>query len=148
MKVKYVALTIVLGFVAMSLTSCAGDKKLQNQVNMQQQQIQALASEVARLDASQQPASMSSDSSSSSAGMDSVSSSGGAMYSTPSGFTLPAKDIQKALKVAGYYDGPIDGKIGSGTKRAVKNFQAANGLNDDGVCGRQTWAKLKVYLEG
>ena len=69
------------------------------------------------------------------------------MYRTPSGFTLPSVQIQQALKNAGYYQGQLDGKIGSGTRAALKAFQGDNGLGKDGVCGRKTWSKLKAYLE-
>lgn len=71
----------------------------------------------------------------------------GGMYRTPSGFELPATDIQKALKSAGYYVGPVDGKIGPDSREALRNFQRDNGLTVDGVCGRETWAKLKTYLD-
>ncbi|MDD5084778.1 MAG: peptidoglycan-binding protein [Candidatus Omnitrophica bacterium] len=69
------------------------------------------------------------------------------MYRTPSGFTIPAKDLQVALKNAGYYTGPIDGVVGKGTKQAIQDFQRDNGLEADGVCGRQTWTKLSQYLK-
>ncbi|HPW77262.1 MAG TPA: peptidoglycan-binding domain-containing protein [Candidatus Omnitrophota bacterium] len=69
------------------------------------------------------------------------------IYRTPSGFELPAVNIQKALKKAGYYQGALDGKIGPATRDALKAFQRDNGLTADGVCGRQTWSKLKVYLD-
>lgn len=71
----------------------------------------------------------------------------GSMYRTPSGFELPAVDIQKALKGAGYYAGMVDGKMGPDSREALRNFQRDNGLTADGVCGRQTWAKLKTYLD-
>ena len=62
-------------------------------------------------------------------------------------FKLPTgKDIQTALKNAGYYKGDIDGQIGSKTKQAIKKFQEANGLNPDGVVGSRTWEKLEKYL--
>jgi peptidoglycan hydrolase-like protein with peptidoglycan-binding domain len=57
------------------------------------------------------------------------------------------KSIQNALKNAGYYNGPIDGKVGRKTKDAVGEFQKANGLKADGKVGPQTWSKLKKYLE-
>lgn len=71
----------------------------------------------------------------------------GAVYRTPSGFELPAVDIQKALKSAGYYSGSVDGKIGPDSREALRSFQRDNGLTADGVCGRQTWSKLKTYLD-
>lgn len=61
--------------------------------------------------------------------------------------TMTKKDIQKALKNAGYYEGTVDGKIGSKTKTAIKEFQKANGLKSDGVAGRQTKEKLLKYLQ-
>lgn len=69
------------------------------------------------------------------------------IYRTPSGFELPSINIQKALKGAGYYQGAIDGKIGPETRDAVKAFQKENGLEADGVVGRQTWGKLESFLE-
>ncbi|OQA58167.1 MAG: Localization factor PodJL [Candidatus Omnitrophica bacterium ADurb.Bin277] len=69
------------------------------------------------------------------------------IYRTPSGFELPAVNIQKALKKAGYYSGALDGKVGPATRDAIKAFQRDNGLTADGICGRQTWSKLKVYLD-
>lgn len=38
--------------------------------------------------------------------------------------------------------GEIDGKIGSKTKAAIKQFQAAMGLSADGIAGTKTWAAL------
>lgn len=70
----------------------------------------------------------------------------GATYRTPSGFELPATEIQRALKNAGYYTGSLDGKIGPESREAIRSFQRDNGLTADGVCGKQTWAKLKTYL--
>ena len=57
------------------------------------------------------------------------------------------REIQQALKNAGFYQGPTDGKMGPMTRDAVKEFQRVHGLTDDGVVGRQTWAKLKAYAE-
>ncbi len=56
------------------------------------------------------------------------------------------RQIQTALKNAGFGPGSIDGKIGPKTKKAVKDFQAANGLTADGKVGRKTWTKLSKYL--
>jgi len=57
------------------------------------------------------------------------------------------REIQKALKNAGFYQGNVDGKMGPMTRDAVKEFQRVHGLNDDGVVGRKTWAKLKSYAD-
>lgn len=58
----------------------------------------------------------------------------------------PAKDIQTALKNAGYDPGKIDGKIGPETTSAIKAFQKYNGLKDDGIVGQKTWNLLSKYL--
>lgn len=57
-----------------------------------------------------------------------------------------SRQIQTALKNAGFDPGPIDGKIGPKTKKAIKDFQAANGLTADGKVGPKTWGKLSKYL--
>lgn len=56
------------------------------------------------------------------------------------------KQIQVALKNAGFYNGSIDGKIGSETKKAITEFQKANGLKADGIVGQQTWSRLKEFV--
>jgi len=58
-----------------------------------------------------------------------------------------AKDIQTALKNAGFYAGSVDGKIGPKTKKAIEAFQAANGLKADGKVGPKTWAELEKFLK-
>lgn len=57
-----------------------------------------------------------------------------------------SKDIQKALKNAGFYTGNVDGKIGPRTKKAIQEFQKAKGLKADGKVGAKTWAELEKYL--
>jgi len=56
------------------------------------------------------------------------------------------RNIQMALRNAGFYIGEIDGKVGPLTRQAVKKFQEANNLTADGIVGRKTWEKLKDYL--
>ncbi|MDD3212967.1 MAG: peptidoglycan-binding protein [Eubacteriales bacterium] len=48
------------------------------------------------------------------------------------------KKVQQRLTDLGYYSGKVDGKFGSGTVSALKDFQKKNGLTQDGVCGAQT----------
>lgn len=36
----------------------------------------------------------------------------------------------------------VDGKCGKDTERAIKRYQAANGLKADGICGINTWESL------
>jgi len=61
--------------------------------------------------------------------------------------TLTKKEIQIALKDAGFYKGSIDGKIGKNTKHAIKEFQKANGLKADGKAGKKTMSLLAQYLK-
>jgi len=56
------------------------------------------------------------------------------------------RQIQTALKNAGFYNGPVDGRIGKKTKAAISAFQKAHGLKADGVAGRKTRAALMKYL--
>lgn len=66
-------------------------------------------------------------------------------YSEPT-IRLSAKQIQRALRDAGFYQGPIDGKIGFQTKEAIKKFQKAKGLKADGIVGKRTLLALNKYL--
>lgn len=59
---------------------------------------------------------------------------------------LSPKQIQRALKSAGFYQGPIDGKIGFKTKEAIIKFQKSKGLKADGIVGKRTSAELNKYL--
>lgn len=64
----------------------------------------------------------------------------------PGAFEKPAvQTIQQALQNAGLYQGKIDGDLGPKTKKAIKDFQAQNGLTADGKVGPRTWQKLAPY---
>lgn len=52
------------------------------------------------------------------------------------------KALQILLNGYGYTCGTADGSFGAKTATAVKQFQKARGLKDDGVCGPKTWAAL------
>ena len=54
--------------------------------------------------------------------------------------------IQRALAVAGFDPGGIDGDFGQGTAEATAHFQRANGLVVDGQVGVKTAAALHVKL--
>jgi len=56
------------------------------------------------------------------------------------------KQIQTALRNAGYNPGKVDGKMGKQTRDAIKAFQAANNLPADGVVGKKTWEILRKYF--
>ncbi len=55
-------------------------------------------------------------------------------------------EIQTALQYAGFYTGKIDGKIGPKSKKAIEDFQSANGLKVDGKVGPRTWEALSKHL--
>jgi hypothetical protein len=52
------------------------------------------------------------------------------------------KQMQQALIAAGHLDGETDGLFGAMTEKAVKAFQKAAGLEEDGVAGKDVLAAL------
>ncbi len=61
-------------------------------------------------------------------------------------FKPTTKDMQAALKNAGFDPGSLDGKMGPRTRQAIKDFQKSKGLVPDGAVGPKTWASLSKYL--
>ncbi|MDI6759100.1 MAG: peptidoglycan-binding domain-containing protein [Candidatus Omnitrophota bacterium] len=57
------------------------------------------------------------------------------------------KQVQIALRNAGFDPGCLDAKMGKKTRSAIKAFQAANNLTRDGKVGKRTWLLLRNYLE-
>ena len=56
----------------------------------------------------------------------------------------PVTQLQQALKKGGYFKDKVDGNFGSGTYQAVIQFQANNGLKQNGVAG----TNMQVLLYG
>ncbi|MFH1664530.1 MAG: peptidoglycan-binding protein [Candidatus Omnitrophota bacterium] len=56
------------------------------------------------------------------------------------------RDIQAALNNAGYYEGPVDGKLGSLSRKAIMDFQEAKGLKVDGIAGPETKKALLKHM--
>jgi tetratricopeptide (TPR) repeat protein len=55
----------------------------------------------------------------------------------------PVRALQRHLAAAGFSPGPIDGRYGPLTERAVRRFQAARHLRVDGFAGPQTLGRLR-----
>lgn len=140
---------IGLGLAGLALAGCAtsggsldGQDPLRTQVGGLQAQLAALSSQVEELRTRQQALETR------------TWEEGGRVRAAaetrparrPQAVVLTAKEIQLALQRAGYYPGPVDGKIGAKTRTAIKTFQAANNLVADGVAGRKTMIALQAYL--
>lgn len=52
------------------------------------------------------------------------------------------QEVQRRLKMWGYYTGEVDGVYGTKTVEAVKYFQRKNGLTADGIVGKSTYEAL------
>lgn len=55
--------------------------------------------------------------------------------------------LQENLAELGFYDGPLNGRFGPLTEGALKAFQAARGLERDGIYGPETRQALLADLE-
>ena len=55
--------------------------------------------------------------------------------------TLPAI-AEGILAAKGFYRGNIDAVFGNGMEMAVRSFQKAQGLEIDGIIGKETWRRL------
>ena len=53
------------------------------------------------------------------------------------------EELQKRLLSYGYYDGKVDGKIGEGSRSAIKAFQAQVGLTPDGHPSMEVLSKMR-----
>jgi peptidoglycan hydrolase-like protein with peptidoglycan-binding domain len=54
------------------------------------------------------------------------------------------RSLQEMLRKNGINPGPVDGIFGPRTERAVREFQARNGLQTDGIVGEKTSAALRA----
>lgn len=53
------------------------------------------------------------------------------------------EELQHHLQALGYYDGKIDGKIGSASRKAIEAFQQRNGLQSDGHPSKEVLSVLR-----
>ncbi len=65
----------------------------------------------------------------------------------PRGYTRlneeESKELQASLLQKGFYDGEIDGKIGGGSRKAIKSYQKSVGLAQDGYASKKVLGKLR-----
>jgi putative chitinase len=61
---------------------------------------------------------------------------------------VEVKQLQQALKDAGFDPGGVDGDFGPNTTAAVRAFQQDKGLSVDGVAGQETLAALGITFTG
>ncbi|MEM9278986.1 MAG: lytic murein transglycosylase [Pseudomonadota bacterium] len=66
----------------------------------------------------------------------------------PRGYTRlneeESKELQVRLKRLGFYDGEIDGKIGGGSRSAIKAYQKRAGLEQTGYASKKVLGKLRT----
>jgi membrane-bound lytic murein transglycosylase B len=53
------------------------------------------------------------------------------------------KEVQIYLLRGGFYDGEIDGNIGSGSREAIRKWQKLNGVKPDGFPSKALLDKLR-----
>ncbi len=140
--VKKLASFMVVFIFALSLSGCASGRKqkdleiqgLRNQISALESQVQAKDEEINSLKETQIRLAEEKD-------------TAGNMKVIGEAKSRPThKQVQIALRNAGYNPGKIDGKMGKLTRDAIKAFQKANNLTPDGKAGKQTWKLLKEYL--
>ena len=52
------------------------------------------------------------------------------------------KKAEGILAAKGFYRGNIDAVFGNGMETAVRSYQKAQGLEIDGIIGKETWRRL------
>jgi murein L,D-transpeptidase YcbB/YkuD len=133
---KKVFLLLLAGIFVSTVTGCATAPKqgevegLKNQISSLEEQLRSKDEEISNLKdelAKTTPVSL-------------ASAAESCVKASP-------KAIQAALTNTGYYNGPIDGRMGKQTRDAVRAFQKANNLKADGRVGPKTWSILKDYVD-
>ena len=132
----FILLSAVYCLLSTLLTGCAGSRAYQKQeIDRLRSRVAQLESEVELRDKRMRE-------------MNESLSGKVQMQYRPSESKEPSvKEIQVALKNAGFDPGALDGKFGKKTKQALISFQKARGLEPDGSAGKKTWAKLGQYLQ-
>ena len=136
------------------LSGCAGGRthqdlaRVQSQVGLLEERVSQLERGTLGSSSAASPSEMAAWSGTIVSGTGTTRSLSGGGTASPTASVKPStREIQQALKNAGFYQGAIDGKMGPLTRAAVQEFQRVHGLTDDGVVGKQTWAKLRAYTD-
>lgn len=143
---KKTVLLVVSFFVMVLINGCATTRKqsdleiqgLKNHVSVLETQLQSKDEEISSL---REALNKSQDESTTETKNFNKKAVAGKSKSHPS-----IKEVQIALKNAGYNPGVIDGKAGKQTKEAIKSFQKANNLTISGKVSKKTWRLLRKYL--
>ena len=139
---KFLALAVVSIFVVTAVSGCASgakkrrlEQELRDRVSECETELQMKEEEINHLREALAEV------------LQEKESTGQLKTSSPKVGKPSTKDIQTALKNAGFNPGAIDGKMGNQTREAIKAFQKANGLVADGKVGPKTWSILSNYIE-
>ena len=141
---KKVYALILAGFAMLTVAGCATSKQqiMQNRVAELEQQLAEKDKQLEQTNTMSKDANIVFD--------DSLSGHSSRSHGSAEGKVSTAKktnkNIQRALKNAGFYKGTVDGKPGKRTKAAIREFQRSKGLKADGVVGKRTWQKMAEYL--
>ena len=149
MNKKSLVYVVLVCFAVATLTGCSSaQKKRDEEVKGIKTKVDTLESKVEGIESKQSETERALAAKESEA--QSQTSAQTVVESTGSKATCKAsvKEIQEALKNAGFYSGKIDGVKGKQTRKAVKGFQRANGLTPDGKVGSKTWDLLSRYAQG
>jgi len=57
-------------------------------------------------------------------------------------------DVQRQLMASGYYDGPADGNLGTGTREAIRSYQRDQGLPQTGLLSHRMVEQLAMSQKG
>ena len=139
---------VALGIGGMLLGGCAGQQRYTQQINSLKSDVGVLDQRVSQLERAglKEPSASEWPTNAQTSAAATTSETTAAQHKGDVSAKPSKRDIQLALKNAGFYQGSVDGKLGPHTREAIRKFQTANGLKADGVAGRQTWDKLSVYL--
>lgn len=145
--IKKIAFFLPLSIFVISLSGCATSRKtselenqgLRNQITVLETQLQTKEDEISSLRESLARQEQEKQA-------QAVKETGKKQGALEAKSRPGAKQIQAALRNAGFDPGNVDGKMGNKTREAIKAFQKGNNLQADGKVGKATWNLLKEYL--